>query len=97
MGKFGVAFEPKAENKWNYTSSYVFQEFPKWVTLADGTQILVHDADEEKAAIGVEEISQPMDNLRDALMAEAKALGLEPHHRTGVDKLQQLINESKGI
>lgn len=97
MGKFGVAFEPKTENKWNYTSSYVFQEFPKWVTLADGTQILVHDADEEKAAIGVEEISQPMDNLRDALMAEAKALGLDPHHRTGVDKLQQLINESKGI
>lgn len=97
MGKFGVAFEQKTENKWNYTSSYVFQEFPKWVTLADGTQILVHDADEEKAAIGVEEISQPMDNLRDALMAEAKALGLDPHHRTGVDKLQQLINESKGI
>jgi hypothetical protein len=89
MGAFGVAFEPKAENRLNYTSPYVYVEYPKWVTLADGSQIIVNDAEEEKAAVGVEE------NPRDALMAEAKALGLNPHHKMGVESLQKLINESK--
>ena len=91
---FRVAFEPKQENKWNYEASYVFHEFPKWVTLADGEQILVHNAEEENAAIGQAPADSGAD--RDQLMAEAKALGLNPHHKTGADKLQQLINEAKG-
>lgn len=96
MGAFKVAFEPKAENRLNYTSPYVYHEYPKWVTLADGSKIIVNDAEEESAAVGDEKISTDgFDNLRDALMAEARALGLNPHHKTGVDKLQQLINESK--
>lgn len=96
MGKmFSAAFEPKQENNWNYESKYEFVEYPKWVKLADGTAILVHDAEEERAAIGVED-TPLMDNLRDALMAEARALGLNPHHRTGEDKLRELIAEAKG-
>lgn len=96
MGKFGTAFEPKLENKWNYTASYEFREYPKWVSLADGSQFMVHDAEEERAAIGAEaSVDAGMENLRDALMAEAKALGLQPHHKTGAEKLQQLINEAK--
>ena len=97
MGRFGAAFEPKVENRLNYTAEYVYHEYPKWVSLADGTQMLVHSKEEEDAAIGPSDSSNPgFDNLRDALMAEARALGLNPHHKTGADKLQQLINESKG-
>lgn len=90
MGAFKVAFEPRAENRLNYTTEYVFHEYPKWVSLADGSQILVHGAEEEQAAVG-----KP-DNLRDALMAEAQALGLNPHHKTGEEKLRQLIAEARG-
>lgn len=90
-----AAFEPKITNNWNYTAPYEFQEYPKWVSLADGSQLLVNDAEEENAAIGVEETSSGMENLRDALMAEARALGLNPHHKTGADKLQKLIHEAK--
>lgn len=87
---FKTAWEPKQENKWNYASEYVYHEYPKWVSLADGSQILVHGAEEEQAAVG-----KP-DNLRDALMAEAQALGLNPHHKTGEEKLRQLIAEARG-
>lgn len=38
---------------------YVYQEYPKWVTLADGSQIIVHNADEETAVIGPEEKQEP--------------------------------------
>jgi hypothetical protein len=95
MGAFKVAFEPKSENRLNYTTPYVYQEYPKWVTLADGSQIIVNDAEEEHAAIGP--VTSDTGGDRDSLMAEAKALGLNPHHKTGVEKLQQLINESKGV
>jgi hypothetical protein len=74
---------------------YVYREYPKWVTLADGSQIVVNDADEEQAAIGAESsVEVGYDNLRDALMAEAKALGLQPHHRTGADKLREMIDSA---
>ena len=105
MGRFGAAFEPKVENRLNYTTEYVYREYPKYVTRADGSQITgpgghaitVHSKEEEDAAIAADSASDAgFDNLRDALMAEAKALGLNPHHKTGADKLQQLINESKG-
>lgn len=43
---------PKIENMRNYTTPYVFQEYPKWIKLADGQPFLVNDADEEAAAIG---------------------------------------------
>jgi len=32
-----------------HLDAYVFVEFPKWVTLADGSQELVANADEEAA------------------------------------------------
>ena len=32
---------------------------------------------------------------REALMEEAKALGLKPHHKAGVDKLKTMIEEAK--
>ncbi|PYE21336.1 hypothetical protein C7410_115179 [Paraburkholderia silvatlantica] len=34
---------------------YEFREYPKWVKLADGKPFLVHDAEEENAAIGEKE------------------------------------------
>ncbi len=38
----------------NPEESYVHQEYPKWVTLADKTQELVFSADEEAALIAPE-------------------------------------------
>ena len=36
-----------------------------------------------------------MEKKQDELMAEAKALGLEPHHSTGVLKLEKMIEDKK--
>jgi len=75
-------------NMRNFTAPYVFVEYPKWVTLADGSQIIVENADEEAAATGG-------DDERETLMAQARELGLSPHPRTGVEKLKTLINDAK--
>jgi hypothetical protein len=80
-------------NNRDFVAPYVFQEFPKWVTLADGSQMLVNNADEE--AVLTAEHADPAPNERDALLAEAKALGLNPHHKTGEDKLRAMIAEAK--
>jgi hypothetical protein len=75
-------------NMRNFTAEYVYREFPKWVELANGKKILVHNADEEAAAIGPSEAP--------SLLEEARALGLNPHHRTGDEKLAQMIKEARG-
>jgi hypothetical protein len=83
-------------NMRNFTAPYVFVEYPKWVTLADGSGLVVNSREEEDAAIGQESAdSQSVDQLRDALMDQAKALGLNPHHKTGVEKLKQMISEQE--
>ncbi len=41
---------------------YVFEEYPKWVTLPDGSQAIVQDTDEEDALLGPEE---PQDGQSD--------------------------------
>jgi hypothetical protein len=51
----------------------------------------VHNVDEEASAIGPEETPG-----RAALFEEARALGLNPHHRTGEEKLAQMIKEARG-
>ena len=43
----------------HYVSEYVFQEFPKWVQLADGTGVIVENAMEEAAARGEEAFEDP--------------------------------------
>ena len=46
----------------------------------------------------VEETPDSTDEANDersALFEEARALGLEPHHRTGVEKLKEMIAEAK--
>lgn len=75
----------------DFTAEYVFQEFPKWVTLADGSQILVQNADEEGVLVA------PLEggDERAELLAEAEKLGLKPHHKTGVEKLRQMIEEAR--
>jgi hypothetical protein len=37
------------------------------------------------------------ENDRDALLAEAKALGIDVHHKTGADKLKLLIAAAKEV
>lgn len=78
------------------TVPYVYHEYPKWVTLADGSQLIVNDPDEESAAIGEEaDVQVASENLLDALRTEAKLLGLNPHHRAGIEKLRELIESAK--
>ena len=108
-------------NMRNFTAEYVYREFPKWVELANGEKILVHNAEEEAAAVGPETPSQTSTNqnrpaqtgtdqsglvwtgldqsempAREVLLEEARALGLNPHHRTGDEKLAQMIKEARG-
>ncbi|WP_059416166.1 hypothetical protein [Cupriavidus basilensis] len=86
-------------NNREFTSEYVFQEFPKWVTLADGSMLLVNSAEEEAVVIGPKEPKQEGDATaqadKAALLEQARALGLDPHANTGVEKLKQLISEAK--
>ena len=89
-------FLPKEVNMRNFTAPYVFREYPKWVTLADGSQMVVNDADEEFAAVGEKEKVNPVDSIeRDALLTQAKDLGLKPHHKMSNQTLQRLIDESQ--
>lgn len=88
-------FETNSVNMRNFESEYVYREYPKWVKLADGTDILVKSEDEEAAAVGESTVEAGYDNLRDALMQEAKALGLNPHHRTGADKLREMVEAAR--
>lgn len=80
-------------NMRNFTAEYTFREFPKWVELANGGRILVHNEQEEIAAIGVEQDDTP---ARESLFAQARALGLNPHHRTGDEKLTEMIKQARG-
>ena len=79
-------------NMRNFKAAYTYREFPKWVQLANGERILVNNADEEAAAIGPE-VETP---AREALFEEARSLGLNPHHRTGEEKLVQMIKDARG-
>lgn len=81
----------KIVNMRDFTAPYEYREYPKWVN-----GVLVQDADEETAALGNESAADAgLDNLREALVAEAKALGLNPHHRAGVEKLREMIGQAK--
>lgn len=80
----------------NFTPPYEHQEYPKWVKLADGSQIVVNNEEEEQAALGEEtSVEAGYENLLDALRSEAKALGLNPHHRAGADKIREMIDKAK--
>jgi hypothetical protein len=73
----------------NFESEYVFKEYPKWVTLADGSTIIANSADEEAV---LTEKNESTDE-RDDLLEQARELGLSPHHKTGEDKLRKMIDE----
>lgn len=42
-------------NMRNFEAPYVFKEYPKWVTLADGSKMIVNNAEEEAVLVGPEE------------------------------------------
>lgn len=79
----------------NFTAPYKFVEYPKQVTLADGSTLIVNDEDEEAAALGADETEA--DGIREdveerqRLFAEAKSMGLNPHHKMKSGRLRQLI------
>lgn len=39
-------------NNRDFTAPYVFHEYPKWVTLADGSKALANNSDEEHILVG---------------------------------------------
>lgn len=81
--------EGKIINMRDFTAPYEYREYPKWIS-----GVLVNNVDEEEA-LSAESMSAGVDSLRDALMAEAKALGLNPHHKLGVEKLRELIQSKQ--
>ncbi|MEK7945727.1 hypothetical protein WKR98_13300 [Pigmentiphaga sp. YJ18] len=83
-------------NHRDFTAPYVFQEFPKWVTLADGSQILVENAEEEAIVTEGKKEDDAPDPERDVLLARAKELGLKVHPATGLDKLREKIAAAQG-
>lgn len=83
-----VSFVTPDANSRNFSTPYVFKEYPKYVTLKDGTALLVKDADEEFAAVGDSET-----NNHALLLSRARDLGLKPHHRMSEDTLSKLIDE----
>lgn len=86
-----ASFVPPNQNGRNFTAPYVFHEYPKWITLADGSGITVQNADEEAAATAKDEPDE-----RAALLDQAKELGLNPHHKSGIDKLREMIAAAQG-
>ncbi|HEY6019495.1 MAG TPA: hypothetical protein VIY48_06230 [Candidatus Paceibacterota bacterium] len=79
----------------NFTANYTFYEYPKWVSLADGSQVIVHNEDEEAKAAEVD--ADSVDSLRDdmeerqKLFTQAQSLGLKPHHKMKIATLRELI------
>lgn len=82
-------------NMRDFKAPYEFREYPKHVKLPDGSVITVESAEEEAAAVGEDSDEAGEGNEREALMAEARSLGLNPHHKLGVDKLRELVTEAK--
>ena len=89
-----ASFVPPNQNGRNFTAPYVFHEYPKWITLADGSGITVQNADEEAAATARDEPDEP--GQRTVLFDQAKELGLNPHHKAGVAKLREMIAAAQG-
>lgn len=79
------------QNNREFTAPYEFREYPKWVTLADGSQILANNADEEAVLTAP---AEPVADDKAALLEQARALGLDPHPNTGVAKLKALIADA---
>jgi len=83
----------------DYTSPYEFAEYPKWVTDAEGRKHLVENSEQEALHVPPtpdDESEEPAPSVtRDALFAEASALGLNPHHRAGEQKLRDMIAAAK--
>ncbi len=84
-----------ASNGRNFIAPYTYSEYPKWVKLADGSSLVVHDEDEESAAVtadgdDVEAVREEVKE-REQLFAQAKSLGLKPHHKMRIERLRDLI------
>jgi flagellar biosynthesis/type III secretory pathway protein FliH len=97
-----VTEDLKSRNWRNFTADYKFEEYPKWVNLADGTPILVHNADEEIAAIGEPDPEAYRNDLmqeREQLMARLAEIDAELGNNASdeMDELQQLIEEAKSL
>jgi len=62
---------------------YVYRPYPKFVTLADGTNAIADNAEHEAELLGVDE--------RAKLFAEAEAKGVTVDKRWGIDKLKAAL------
>jgi hypothetical protein len=82
--------------------------YPKWKYHASKSALVVKDEQAEQdlglgwhdtpadAALNVIATDEELEARRQALMDQAAELGLQIHHRSGIDKIQAAIDEHQG-
>ncbi len=73
--------------------TYVYQHFPKWLTLADGSQVIAQDAAHEARITEGQKSPYVNGDPREELRAHAAKLGIETDGRWSVARLQREIAE----
>lgn len=84
--------------------AYVYQPYPKWITLSDGRQIIVKDIDEHRSHAGCTplpegEVVAPMKqgpddaaaDEKDDLIAQAETMGVKIDRRWSAARLKSAI------
>lgn len=84
--------------------AYVYQPYPKWITLADGRQIIVKDVDEHRSHAGCTPVPEgvpvppleppPADDPadeKDGLIAQAENKGVKIDRRWSAARLKAAI------
>lgn len=71
---------------------YAYVEFPKWIDLADGTQKIVHDEDEENAVLQGARTAAEAEDERAALLQAAEVRGLKVDKRWSTERVRAALD-----
>ena len=72
---------------------YVYQHYPLWVTLADGSQVIAQNADHEARILGGQKPAHFEGDPKDTVRAHAESLGIAVDGRWSVARIQREIAE----
>ena len=85
--------DPLSEEVLKKMGKETVEEFTEKEWIADGKSQDEIDAENKQKMIDAKIAKE--EALREALLEEAKKLGLKPHHNIGIKKLQDLIGDQK--